>query len=171
MEGPPEEKLAQTGGEELCKSLPHHTRTSPFRVRHLQIHKTLGTRTLEKVGVSHGGIPGEREEMDPAGEPVSSPRGPIGAERESARKGRGRQGAAGGSGEEGRGAVARPPPLPSGAHPSSFPPRSVTRARPAEAGLLRGEAPTHRGGGPPPSSNGDLGGGADVARACVVVRT
>lgn len=148
MEGPPVEKLAQTGGEGLCKSLPHHPRASPFRVRHLQIPKTLGTRTLEKVGVSHGGIPGETAEMDPAGELVSTPRGLIGAETVG-EKG---AGAAGGGRGQRRGGARRrrpapSPPLPTGVHPSSFPPRSVTRARPAEAGLLQGEAPTHRGGG------------------------
>lgn len=149
----------------MCKSLPHHPRASTFRVRHLQIPKTLGTRTLEKVGVSHGGIPGETAEMDPAGELVSSPRGLIGAERVG-EKG---AGAAGGSGEEGRGAVARPPPLPSlraCTPPLSLPGRSPERV-PPRPGYFKGRRQLIAAAG----SNGDLGGGADVARACVVVST
>lgn len=83
--------------------------------------------------------------MDPAGKAVSSPRGPLREKGEMARKGRGRQWAAG-SGEEGRGAVVGPLSLCE--LPSLLVPgRPDTRPHSAEVRPLQGEAPTRRGAG------------------------
>lgn len=105
MEGPPAEKPALVWGVGLYKRLPQHLLcASSFRVRHLRSPKTLGTRSLEKVGCVHRGIPEKRAEVHTAGWPVPSPRGPFTGEK----------GGGGGRGAAGRrGEAPSPGPLPS----------------------------------------------------------
>lgn len=134
---PPLEKL----GEEDCrKGYPSIIGPSSFRVRHLQIPKTLGTRTLQK------GIPGKGRRWTQRGRrcPVLG----IPSERRGSRRGRGGGGSGQPRGEEGRCAIAGS--LCSSALPSlSLRGLTSIRVHYAEARPLQGEAPTRRGAGSP----------------------
>lgn len=142
MEGPPAEKPALVWGVGLYKRLPQHLLcASSFRVRHLRSPKTLGTRSLEKVGCVHRGILRKGQ-----GCTQRDSRCPVLGVRSQARKGAGAAGGQRGGGARRR----RPAPSPPlGFAPLLFPRRSGIRAHPAEARLLLGEAPAGRCAGPP----------------------